>query len=365
MRYHSLNYLVALLVLWQRPALAQRVVFTPVHPTLYESTATVSTLAGAADNRKGNVDGPALEARFGYPMGLALATDGTLYVVDDENMTVRKVAPDGRVATVAGTAGSPGSADGAGPTARFSHPVGLALDASGTLYVTDADNCTVRKISPAGTVSTLAGTSGAKGTTDGLGGAARFNVPQGVAVDAAGTVYVADTENHTIRKITPAGVVSTLAGTARRKGSTDGIGPAAQFDHPAGLAVDASGAVYVADNGNHTIRKIAPNGTVSTLAGLARRHGGTDGPGGAARFLFPTGVAVDASGNVYVADHLNTTIRKISATGEVTTLAGSTLRSGHLDGLGPAARFVGPFGIAAAANGTLYVSDGTTIRVVR
>lgn len=364
MRYHSLCYLAALLALFQTPALAQRVVFTPLKPTPYESAATVTTLAGAS-NSKGSADGPGPEARFAYPMGLAVAADGSLFVVDEENMTVRKVTPAGVVTTVAGAAGSKGSADGPGPAARFYHPVGVAIDAGGTLYATDADNCTIRKIAPTGAVTTLAGAAGAKGNADGMGGAARFNLPHGVAVDAAGTVYVADTENHTIRKITPAGDVTTLAGAAQHKGSEDGRGAAARFYHPAGLAVDASGNVYVADNGNHTIRKIAPDGTVTTLAGQARRHGGTDGPGPAARFLFPTGVAVDASGNVYVADHLNTTIRKISATGTVTTLAGQTLRSGYVDGPGPEARFVGPFGIALGANGALYVTDGTTIRLVK
>ncbi|MCI1187805.1 hypothetical protein MON38_10270 [Hymenobacter sp. DH14] len=352
----------ALLGLFAISAQAQRILFVPAKPTPYESAATVTTLAGAADNRKGNADGPGSEALFAYPMGLALAADGTLYVVDDENMTVRKIMPTGVVTTVAGVAGSRGSADGLGAAARFYHPVGVAIDASGTLYVTDADNFTLRKISSTGTVTTLAGVAGAKGSADGPAAAARFNLPHGVAVDAAGTVYVADTENHTIRKITPAGSVTTLAGMARQKGSADGAGPAARFYHPVGVAVDAAGNVYVADNGNHAIRKVAPDGTVTTLAGQARHHGGTDGPGSAARFLFPTGVAIDGIGNVYVADHLNCTIRKISASGEVSTLAGMTLKIGHTDGPGPQARFVGPFGIAVDAEGRLFVTDGTTIR---
>ena len=355
----------AFLSLFAIQAQAQRILFVPAKSTPYESAVSVTTLAGAADNRKDNADGPGSEARFAYPMGLALAADGTLYVVDDENMTVRKITPTGAVTTVAGMAGSRGSADGPGAAARFHHPVGVALDASGTLYVTDADNFTVRKISPAGVVSTLAGVAGAKGSADGSGATARFNLPHGVAVDAAGTVYVADTENHTIRKITPAGQVTTLAGAAQHKGSDDGMGTAARFNHPAGITVDAAGNLYVADNGNHAIRKVAPDGKVTTLAGQARHHGGTDGPGSAARFLFPTGVAVDAIGNVYVADHLNTTIRKISASGEVSTLAGMPLKIGHIDGPGPEARFVGPFGIAVDASGGLYVTDGTTIRSIK
>nr|WP_230679114.1 NHL repeat-containing protein [Hymenobacter properus] len=298
-------------------------------------------------------------------MGLAIAADGTLYVVDEENQTIRKIAPTGTVSTLAGATGSKGSADGAALAARFFHPVGLALAADGALYVTDADNHTIRRVSPTGVVTTIAGTPSRKGSVDGRGPAAAFRRPHGVAVDANGTVFVADTENHTIRKITPEGSVTTLAGASGHKGSADGVGTAARFYHPAGLALDGAGNLYVADNGNHTIRKIAPDGTVSTLAGQAGRHGGTDGPQSTARFLFPTGVAVDAIGNVYVADHLNATIRKISPTGEVSTLAGSVLRAGQEDGPGPAARFVGPFGIVVDASGGLYVTDGPTIRLIK
>ena len=353
-----------LLVLGGADSRAQLVVFAPLRKTPYESLATVTTMAGAAGS-KGSVDAAGPDARFAYLMGIASAADGILYVVDDENQTIRKITPMGTVTTVAGATGRQGTADGDGTTARFYHPVGLAVDAGGTLYVTDADNHTIRKITAAGMVSTLAGTASRKGSADGPGTAARFNLPHGVAVDAHGNLYVADTENQTIRKITPEGAVTTLAGAAQHRGSADGLGVAARFYHPTGLATDGEGNIYVADNGNHIIRKITPAGAVTTLAGQARHHGSTDGPGGRARFLFPTGVAVDAIGNVYVADHLNTTIRKISPTGEVSTRAGSVLRSGHVDGLGADARFVGPFGIAVDANGTLYVTDGPTVRVVK
>jgi sugar lactone lactonase YvrE len=166
--------------------------------------------------------------------------------------------------------------------------------------VTDGGNSTIRKITPAGTVSTLAGAAGSRGSEDGTVSAARFAVPQGVAVDTAGNVYVGDRGNNTIRKITPLGIVSTLAGVAGSAGSTDGAGNAARFFVPRGVAVDTAGNVYVADSGNHTIRKISPAGNVSTLAGLAGSPGFTDGTGSAARFSAPAGVAVDTVGNVYV-----------------------------------------------------------------
>jgi sugar lactone lactonase YvrE len=174
-----------------------------------------------------------------------------------------------------------------------------------------------------GTLAVFAGVPDGIGSADGTGAAARFNYPQGVTADGSGNVYVADSNNFTIRKITPAGVVTTLAGAAGASGSVDGAGAAARFNRPSGLAVDGSGNVYVADTYNHTIRKITPAGVVSTLAGTALAYGSADGTGAAARFFYPQGVAADGSGNVYVADSNNLTIRKITPAGVVTTLAGA------------------------------------------
>src|SRR5437899_3036083 len=185
----------------------------------------------------------------------------------------------------------------------------------------------------------LAGVPGGPGSVDGTAGAARFNYPSGLAVDSAGNVYVADTLNHTIRKITPAGAVTTLAGSAGQSGSADGTGSAARFDYPEGAAVDGAGNVYVADWGNYTIRKITLAGAVTTLAGSAGQSGSADGTGSEARFDYPTGVAVDSAGSVYVADWWNSTIRKITLAGAVTTLAGSAGFFGSADGIGTAAEF--------------------------
>ncbi|NEV95103.1 hypothetical protein G3567_13255, partial [Psychroflexus sp. YR1-1] len=210
-----------------------------------------------------------------------------------------------------------GFADGTGSSAQFNYPIGVAVDASGTVYVADANNHRIRKITPAGAVSTLAGST--YGFADGTGISAQFANPTGVAVDASGTVYVADQFNHRIRKITSAGVVSTLAGNIR--GFADGEGSSAQFNNPLGVTLDASGNVYVADGSNHRIRKITSARVVSTLAGSIR--GFADGEGNSAQFNYPTGVAVDASGTVYVTDYFNHRIRKITAAGVVSTLAGS------------------------------------------
>ena len=176
-------------------------------------------------------------------------------------------------------------------------------------------------MTPSGVVSTLAGSPGVEGSADGTGSAARFNGPTGVAVDSSGNVYVADTENHTIRKVTPGGVVTTLAGTAGVFGSADGTGSAAKFNHPFRVAVDSSGNVYVADTDNHTIRKVTPGGVVTTLAGSAGVKGSADGS--VARFKDPSGVAVDSRGNVYVGDTSNLTIRKVTPGGMANPLAGT------------------------------------------
>jgi sugar lactone lactonase YvrE len=271
----------------------------------------------------------------------------------------------GVVTTLAGTAGSSGTTDGTGSAAKFNYPHSVAVDSSANVYVADTFNHTIRKITVAGVVTTLAGTAGSGGTTDGTGSAALFYFPGGVAVDSSGNVYVADSSNHTIRKITAAGVVTTLAGTAGAFGigSTDGTGSAAKFKYPQGVAVDSSGNVYVADTSNNTIRKITAAGVVTTLAGTAGSSGTTDGTGSAAKFYFPYDVAVDSSGNVYVADAGNNTIRKITAAGVVTTLAGTAGSSGTTDGTGSAAKFNNPISVAASDIGTLYVADYTNFTI--
>ena len=215
--------------------------------------------------------------------------------------------PSGVVSTLAGS--TQGYTDGTGTSAQFDYPTGVAVDGAGNVYVADSYNHRIRKITASGVVSTLAGST--QGYTDGTGTSAKFAYPSGVAVDGAGNVYVADQYNHRIRKITASGVVSTLAGSSM--GNTDGTGTSAQFSYPTGVAVDGAGNVYVADQYNHRIRKITASGVVSTLAGSS--SGYADGTGTSAKFDYPTGVAVDGAGNVYVADYYNHRIRKITSSG--------------------------------------------------
>jgi streptogramin lyase len=280
-----------------------------------DTTGLVTTFAGMG-GVKGSANGVDSLASFNKPFGVATDPSGNVYVADAGNNLVRMIAPAGVVSTFAGT-GAAGGGNGL-DTATFNSPMSVAVDGSGNVYVADYQNDLIRKITSAGVVSTLAG-SGATGATDGLDTAATFNLPEGVAVDAAGNVYVADNGNNLIRKVTPAGQVSTLAGSGQ-SGSANGTGTAASFDSPFGLAVDAAGNIYVADSGNNLIRKITPSGVVSTIAGSGAR-GAKDATGAAASFNTPSGVAIDASGNVYVADENNNLIRKITGGGVVSTIS--------------------------------------------
>jgi sugar lactone lactonase YvrE len=325
----------------------------------YTTDYTFITLAGMAGN-SGTNDGTGNAARFCYPFGVAVDSKGNLYVADKENSTIRKVTPEGEVTTMAGLASSPGTNDGLGSTARFSYPSGVAVDKTGNVYVADSGNNTIRKITPEGQVTTLAGRAGAYGDADGTGDIARFDGPWDLAVDESGNIYVVDSANFTIRKVTAAGVVTTLAGKAGEDGNADGIGSTARFDAPSGVALDSAGTVYVADSWNNTIRKIDPAiGVVSTLAGLGgfTNYGSADGIGNGARFFNPSNAALDSAGNVYVTDGSNFTIRKITPAGMVTTLGGKVGSRGTNDGIGIVARFDHPCGVAVDSAGNIYVAD--------
>ncbi len=286
---------------------------------------TVTTLAGAT-GYCGSTDGTGLAASFCSPSGIT--TDGTnLYVTDSYYSTIRKIAiSTGVVTTLAGSAGLSGSTDGTGSAARFNSPSGITTDGT-NLYVADTGNNTIRKIViSTGEVSTLAGSAGLSGSTDGTGSAARFNGPSGITTDGT-NLYVADEFNSTIRKIViSTGMVTTLAGTAGIQGSSDGTGSAATFYNPHGITMDGTN-LYVTDSWNDTIRKIViSTSVVTTLAGTSTPGGcgSTDGMGSAARFCYPEGITTDAT-NLYVTDTGNWAVRKIViSTGVVTTLAGST-----------------------------------------
>jgi sugar lactone lactonase YvrE len=324
----------------------------------------VTTLAGKT-GFNGYVDGTGTAAEFDAPWGVGVDTAGNVYVGDTNNNLIRKVTPGGVVTTIAGTPGS-GNANGTGTAARFNITVGVAVDGNGNLYVADEDNDLIRKITPSGVVTTLAGSPGNAGSADGTGSAAQFNFPAGLTVDGAGNVFVSDTGSNTIRKITPAGAVTTVAGTPGTSGSANGTGSAALFDIPIGIVVDGNDNLYVCERGNQTIRKITSGGVVTTLAGQAGSNGSADGTGSAARFNLPAGITIDGNGNLFVTDATNALIREVTPAGVVTTIAGLAGNPGSADGTGSAARFFFPVGISADVNGNLFVADNTndTIRRV-
>jgi hypothetical protein len=316
----------------------------------------VSTYVGKTGTA-GTVDGTGDAARFNGPAGTVIDALGNLYVADTSNHVIRKVAPGGIVTTLAGQPGVSGSVDGVGSAARFNSPSGVAVSTVGTVYVADTYNHTIRAIAPDGTVTTVAGLAGNTGSTDGTSSAARFLYPYGVAVDSTGTIYVADTFNHTIRRIQSGAIVTTYAGVASQRGTADGLGANARFAFPFAVVADAAGALFVADSFNHAIRKIDFSSNVTTLAGTAGTSGVADGTGAVARFNQPSALAVDSGGNVYVADTNSHTLRRITSTGTVSTLAGTAGTAGSADGLGSEARFNQPFGVAVDAQGTIYITD--------
>ena len=302
----------------------------------------VGTLAGNT-NASGSINGTNLDAEFNEPTAVALDGAGNLYVADGGNNLLRELTPQGTnwvSSTLAGTVGSTDGRDGTNTAAHFSYPCGVAVDQAGRVYVADTYNNTIRLVTPQGTnwvVTTIAGQAGVAGANDGTNQAALFAQPAGIAVDQGGNVYVADSGNYTLRELTPAGtnwVVKTIAGTAGDFGGVDGTNGAAAFFcpilfyGPMGLAVDAQTNLYVADGGNGLIRKVSPVGTnwvTTTLAGLVGAPAGSgDGTGANAIFGSPSGIAVDAAGNVFVSDPGANTVREgslPSASNPVTSLA--------------------------------------------
>lgn len=315
-----------------------------------------SVFAGQSGSA-GNVDGAGTAARLAYPNGLAIDASGNLYLAAGDNHTIRKITASGVVTTVAGVRGNSGSNDGSAATARFLYPKGVAVAADGTLYVADGGNHTIRKITADGTVSTLAGRAGSSGSSDGFGESARFNQPTDLVLDSGGNLFVTDFSNDTIRKVTPSGQVSTFAGSAASSGSTDGTGSAARFAEPHGLCIDSAGNLYVADRWNHLVRKVTPAGVVTTVAGTARSLGNVDAIGSEARFYSPEDVAIDAAGVLYVLEWTGSVVRKITPDGMVSTLAGKRNQTGSADGTGTNASFRWPRSITTTAQGTLYVTD--------
>ena len=325
---------------------------------------TVSTFAGSPLAGPGTNDGAANAARFNFPEGVAVDKFGNLFIADCNNHTIRKMTSEGIVTTLAGSSGHPGSSDGNGAMARFLYPSGVAVDNSKNIFVANRLNHTIRRLTYQGVVTTIAGLAGKQGSQDGTGANARFNFPSDIAVDRSGNLFVTDEGGKTIRKISPTGVVTTFAGLAGSPGSADGTGGTARFNNPFGIAINTLGNLFVTDNLNDTIRKITPSAVVTTIAGSAGKAGSVDGTGTNALFDQPVGIAVDRTGNVFVGDctasilnNFDNNIREIAPGNIVTTVAGSTDMIGYSDGTGTNALFHQPFGIAIDTLGNIFIAD--------
>jgi sugar lactone lactonase YvrE len=328
---------------------------------------TVKNYAGDSGNA-GAADGTLAGATFSAPAGVTIDNGGNLFITDSESFTIREIAA-GQVTTPAGTPAVSGTADGR--PGGLGGPMGIVYSpADDFLLIADRGNHAMRLRYPGdrqlGYLLTIGGFAGQPGMVDGLFEVSRFSSPSAVAADPRGRVYVADSGNHRIRKMTSVpgyiGYYTTATFAGSSEGSSDGATALARFRSPSGVAVDGEEMVYVADTGNHTIRKIV-SGVVTTIAGVAGSPGSIDGYGAAARFNAPSAMVVDARGNLYVCDTGNHTIRKVSPSGLVTTVAGLAGTPGEADRTGGSARLSSPGGIAIDADGTIYIADTGNHRI--
>ena len=335
-----------------------------------DRSGTITTIAGTGVWSYGGDGGPAVQARLSPPYGVAVDGAGNLYIADSNNDRIRRVDPSGTITTIAGTRSRGYSGDG-GPAVQawLSFPIGVAVDGAGNLYIADSNNHRIRRVDPSGTITTIAGTgtSGHSGDGGPAVSAQLFN-PRGVAVDGAGNLYIADIRNHRIRRVDAFGTITTIAGTGREGYSGDN-GPAvgAQLDFPAGVAVDGVGNFYIADSENARIRRVAPSGTITTIAGTGEwDFSGDGGPAVQAALSVPTGVTVDRAGNLYIADSRNHRIRRVDPSGTITTIAGTRSRGYSGDG-GPAVQawLSFPIGVAVDGAGNLYIADSENHRIRR
>lgn len=308
---------------------------------------TISLLAGSTF---GYNDAKGADAKFNSPTGLAIDPTGNLYVTDMANHLVRKVTPDGTVSTFAGTYNN---------STIINQPSAATMDASGNIYVSNITGGTIGKITPSGTITSYAG-DGSTGYRNGAAAQAEFYALSGITVDPSGNLYIADGLNHVIRKIDPSGNVSTFAGD-HHGGYKDGTSDVAEFDFPIGITMDAKGNLFVIDQINNMVRKITPSGMVSTLAGSGQRAT-TDGTGTAAAFNNPLAGAVDSHGNVFVTEFYGASVRKVTPDGVVTTINGSHAVYATGASIND---FQQPYAIVVDANGAVYVADESREKILK
>ena len=335
-----------------------------------DSTGTITTIAGTGERGFSGDGGPATQASLNSPFGVAVDGAGNLYIADQYNNRIRRVDSTGTITTIAGTEERGFGGDGGPATqAPLFLPTGVAVDGEGNLYIADQYNHRIRRVDSTGTITTIAGTGERRfGGDGGPAIRAQLDAPSGVAVDGAGNLYIADASNHRIRKVDSIGTITTIAGTGEQGfGGNGGSASQAHLFFPTGVAVDGAGNLYIADVGNHRIRKVDSTGTITTFAGTGERgFGGPGGPAVQAQLDAPSGVAVDEAGNLYIADQYNNRIRRVDSTGTITTIAGTEERGFSGDG-GPAiqARLSLPYSVAVDSAGNLYIADQYNNRIRR
>jgi sugar lactone lactonase YvrE len=307
----------------------------------------------------GNLDGFGSDARLNGPAGVVVDSKGDVYFTDSSNHVLRKRSADGLVTTVAGQLEVPGTVDGRGSSARFSSPTGLAIDSAGTLYVADYSNHCIRKVTVDGAVSTLAGLCGTSGSIDGLRADARFLYPDSIAVGPGDVLYVADVANHVIRRVSTDGSVGTLAGVFGMSGFANGPPSVARFSSPQSIVFVPAGQYLVVSEGSAALRLVDLNGNVSTLAGDPNMSQVVDGPLNTARFGIGAALAVAKTGNILIFERSYGVLRSLSMAAGVTTIAGKPSEYGYVDGAGAQARFNFPRGLIADAMGNIFVADSS------
>ncbi len=337
-------------------------------PAINAKAQLISTIAGTGTAAFGGDSGPATLATLNNPFGIAVDNSGAVYFADRHNNRVRKISPSGNISTIAGDGTAGYNGDGiAGRVAGLNDPNGVAADDSGNVYIADRLNNRVRKINAAGIITTIAGNGTFGFSGDNVAATAtELSNPRGVAVDKHGNVYIADQGNNRIRKVDPAGIITTIAGTGTAGYNGDGIGATtAELFNPYGVAVDTSGNIFVADVDNQRIRKIDVAGSIATIAGTGSSgFSGDGGPAGAARLSEPIAVAADNFGNIFIADDYNGRIREINASGAINTIAGTGTNGYNGDGIfATAAQLNNPTGVAVSSNSAVYIADYNNNRI--
>ncbi len=325
------------------------------------------TVAGSVE---GHINGEAKKSLFRTPEGITVDSKGNLFITEYWSTIVRKISFDGDVSVLAGKDMDTGNVNRTGGNARFNRPHGLVVVGDSVIYVCDMVSHTIRSVTYNGEVSTYAGVMGKVGAIDGFRTTATFNKPEAIAVNSKGELFVADSYNYTIRKIALNGEATTFAGVAGKAGYSDGFGTQVLFNKPLGIAIDGKDNIYVADSdfdgeggGNCLIRKISPKGKVTTLAGVPLKSGHVDGKAKESQFNRPVGITVTADGVIFIADTEADLIRKINKRGRVSTIGGSYLDESFADGTGSNARFADPQAIVVDREGNLYISDTFNNRI--